>query len=92
MEILFHDDNPMVHERSSVDQFKDSLSVYRGGTRYPIEFDQIDYIECDRIVSHPIIVDDDEIGFYFPDAFCGGLRVGQHYYLADEILPADDIE
>lgn len=92
MEILFHDDNPMVHEHSSVDQFKNSLSAYRGGAWYPIEFDQIDYIDCDHVVSHPIIIDDDEIGFYFPDAFCGALRVGQHYYLADEILPADDIE
>ena len=115
-----------------------------GGVNVPIEFDAIDYIDCGKVVSHPVIVDNgrnigyifsdgvheyitDEYpltdrtedvlkelpewfgdGFYqdhedyqaitnFDDSALGTrnvnrLRVGQHYYLADEILPAEDFE
>lgn len=143
--ILCHDDKTSVHVYSSIDQFQDYLADYRGGAWVPIEFDQIDYIDCDRVVSHPVIIDNgDNIGYYFTDghysfvtdeyptfdyertelrelpeymgsgfyeAYDKGqeivnddngnalgirnenkLRIGQHYYLADEILPSSDFE
>ena len=145
MEVLYHEDNTAIHAHSSIDQFSTFLSEYRGGAYIPIEFDQIDYISCDKVESHPVIVDNGENigyifsdgeheyitdeyplfsrtedvlkelpkeygeGFYqsheefdsitnFDDATALGtrnrnkIRVGQHYYLADEILPADDPE
>lgn len=144
MSILMHDDTNSVKQYSSIDQFSTFLSDYRGGVNVPIEFDAIDYIDCGKVVSHPVIVDNgrnigyifsdgaheyitDEYpltdrsedvlkelpewfgdGFYqdhedyqaitnFDDSSLGTrnvnrLRVGQHYYLADEILPAEDFE
>lgn len=145
MSILMHDDTNSVKQYSSIDQFSTFLSDYRGGVNIPIEFDEIDYISCDKVESHPIIVDNGEnIGYIFSDGeheyitdeyplfqreedvlkelppeYGDGfyqahekydsitnfdndealgirnrnrLRIGQHYYLADEILPADDPE
>ncbi len=151
MEILFSEDDSNVRVHSSIDQYKGFLSVYSRGGWTPIEFDQIDYIECInceggnkyRVVSHPIIVAfDDPIGYNFPIGECEyttdeyplfdregielrklpeeqgdgfyqvynedeiianfddghalgvrnnfHLKIGQDYYLADEILPSDD--
>lgn len=150
MEILFSEDESNVRVHSSIDQYKGFLSVYSRGGWTPIEFDQIDYIECidcdggdkHRVVSHPIIVAfDDPIGYHFPVGECSyitdeyplfdregielrklpeeqgdgfyqvynddeivanfdnaglgirnnwNLKIGQDYYLADEILPSDD--
>lgn len=142
--ILYNEDKSGVRVHSSIDQFSTFLSAEVGGVSVPIEFDAIDYIDCGKVVSHPVIVDNgrnigyifsdgiheyitDEYpltdrsedvlkelpewfgdGFYqdhedyqaitnFDDAALGTrnvnrLRVGQHYYLADEILPAEDFE
>lgn len=145
LSILMHDDNDTVHARSSIDQFAGFLSVKRGGVSIPLEFDQIDYIDCGKVVSHPVIMDieggvgylydNGEVtqteteyptfhreetvlkelepefgnGFYeaheeyesitnFDDGSALGtqnkttLQVGQHCYMADEFLPADDGE
>lgn len=145
MEILYNDDKSQVSVHSSIDQFKDFISVYIGGRWVPVEFDEIDYIECGKIHSHPVIVDaGDNIGYIFENGSCTNvtdiyptferegtelrelpecmgdgfyeayfkqneivnfddgtalsirnveeLTIGQHYYLADEILPADDVE
>ena len=142
--ILYNEDKSGVRVHSSIDQFSTFLSAEVGGASVPIEFDAIDYIDCGKVVSHPVIVDNgrnigyifsdgvheyitDEYpltdrsedvlkelpewfgdGFYqdhedyqaitnFDDSALGTrnvnrLRVGQHYYLADEILPAEDFE
>ena len=145
MEILYSDEKPQVHIHSSIDQYKKFLATYERGGWTPIEFDYLDYIDCNRPVTHPVIIEfGDEIGYHFPISECsfttddyqkfdykgvelralpdclgagfyqayeegeeiinfdGGsalstrneyrLRIGQHYYLADEILPADDVE
>ncbi len=143
--LLFHDDGGTVRQYSSIDQFNDFLSIEKGGVRVPIEFEMIDYIDCGRVVSHPVIIDNgNHIGYYYPDAYVADveteypmfdyertelrelpeymgsgfyeahdtgleivnddrgralgvrnenmLRIGQNYFLADEILPADDAE
>lgn len=145
MEILFHDDDRKIHAHSSIDQFSKFIATYERGGWTPIEFDQIDYIDCDKVVSHPIIIEfDDRLGYYFPidecefetdeiplfdiqgvvlhelpacmgEGFyqawesseniinfdCGKslgthnkyrLRIGTDYYLAEDFLPADDVE
>lgn len=145
MEILFSDENPQVHVHSSIDQYRKFIATYERGGWTPIEFDYLDYIDCNKPVTHPVIIEfGDEIGYHFPISECsfttddyqkfdyegvelrilpdcmgqgfyqaydkgeeiinfdGGsalgtrnvykLKVGQHYYLADEILPADDVE
>jgi hypothetical protein len=144
MQILFHDDERKVNAHSSIDQFKDFFSVYTGGEWIPIEYDYIDYINCGKVVSHPVIVDTgDHIGYFYAVGECStvedeypmfdyeeivtkplpefqgegeyeayekddvivnfdnaalGLRnvnryrIGQDYLLADEFLPADDVE
>lgn len=142
--VLYHDDKTGVRVHSSIDQFSTFLSAEVAGVEVPIEFDFIDYIDCGKVVSHPVIVDNGKnIGYIFsdgvheyisdvypltnhtedvlkelPEWFGDGfyqdhedyqsitnfdnsslgtrninrLRVGQHYYLADEILPAEDFE
>lgn len=68
--VLMHGDKHFVKVHSSIDQFKNFLSDYRNGVYIPIEFDQIDYINCDKVASHPVIVDNGgSIGYYFSDGF-----------------------
>lgn len=69
--ILYHEDDRKIHAHSSIDQFRNFLSVYERGGWTPIEFQEIDYIDCDKIVSHPIIVKFGfDIGYYFQDGEC----------------------
>lgn len=68
MEILVNSDNPKVHAHSSIDQYSKFIATYERGGWTPIEFDYIDYISCDHVVSHPIIIEfDDRIGYNFPE-------------------------
>lgn len=68
MEILVNSDNPKVHAHSSIDQYSKFIATYERGGWTPIEFDYIDYISCDHVVSHPIIIEfDDKIGYNFPE-------------------------
>lgn len=145
MEILFHDDERKVKAYSSIDQYSKFIATYERGGWTPIEFDYLDYIDCDKVVSHPVIIEfDDKIGYHFPIGECGfttdeyllmdkegtelrelsecmgggfyeaydkskiiinfddnsalgthnryRLKIGMDYFLADEILPADDPE
>lgn len=145
MEILYHDDDRHINVHSSIDQYSKFIATYERGGWTPIQFDYLDYIDCDKVVSHPVIIEfDDKIGFHFPIGECsfvtdeyvmpdyesvelrelpecmgGGfyqafdngemiinfddnsalgihntykLRIGQDYWLADTILPADDPE
>lgn len=68
MQVLYHEDESTIEVNSSVEQFNDYFTVSVGGVRVPVEFDQIDYIDCGKVVSHPVIVDiDDQYGFLYPN-------------------------
>ena len=71
-EILYPDEkNEQVHRHSSIDQFKGFLSVVIKGGWAPIVFDQLDGINCEDIVSHPVVISfGDDVGYIFPEAHC----------------------
>ena len=55
--ILYPDEgSEQVHRHSSIDQFRGFLSVMKKGGWAPIVFDQLDGINCEDIVSHPVII------------------------------------
>lgn len=145
MEYLIHDDDRRVHLHSSIDQFSKFIATYERGGWTPISFDYLDYIDCDKPVSHKVIIEfDDGLGYYFPidecefetDEYilpetagvvlkelpeCMGegfyqayekadlivnfddgsalgthnrykLKIGTHYWMAEEFLPPEDAE
>ena len=60
-----------VFRHSSIGQFKTTLSVLKRGEWLPLVADRIDYIDCDRIVSHKAgISDKHDIGYTYPVAEC----------------------
>ena len=70
-EILYPDEHPMVHRRSSIDQFRGFLSVMKKGGWAPIVFDQLDGITCYEVKSHPVVISfGDDVGYVFPEAHC----------------------
>lgn len=69
--VLFHDDNRKIHAHSSIDQFSKFIATYERGGWTPIEFDYLDYVDCDHVASHPVIIEfDDKLGYYFPIDEC----------------------
>lgn len=71
MDILYHDDDRKIHAHSSIDQFTKFIATYERGGWTPIEFDYLDYIDCDKVVSHPVIIEfDDKLWYYFPIDEC----------------------
>lgn len=72
METLYPDENnEQVHRHSSIDQFRGFLSVMVKGGWAPIVFDQLDGINCETIISHPVIISfGDDVGYVFPEAHC----------------------
>lgn len=69
--MLYPDEKPMVKRHSSIDQFRDFLSVMKKGGWAPIVFDQLDGIVCETIKSHPVVISfGDDIGYVFPEAHC----------------------
>lgn len=73
MEILYATNDAQVHRHSSIGQFKDGfLSTWKKGGWAPIVFDQLDYINCEGIHSHPVIIDmtGESLGYIFPEAKC----------------------
>ena len=71
-EILYPDEsNEQVHRRSSIDQFRGFLSTMVKGGWAPIVFDQLDGINCETIISHPVIISfGGDVGYVFPEAYC----------------------
>lgn len=70
-EMLYPDEKPMVKRHSSIDQFREFLSVMTKGGWTPIVFDQLDGIKCETIFSHPVILSfSNDIGYVFPEAHC----------------------
>lgn len=69
MQIVFSSDEAKAERHSSIDQFKKYIATKVGEAYRPIVFDNLDYIDCDRVASHPIIIEfDDKIGYHFPVA------------------------
>lgn len=73
--LLLHSDNTAedstVKRHSSANQFASCpLTVMKGGIPVPITFDMVDYISCDRVVSHRAMLgDENSIGYNFPMMF-----------------------
>lgn len=71
MDILYPDEHEQVHRHSSIDQFRGFLSTMVKGGWVPIVFDQLDGINCETIMSHPVIISfGDDVGYVFPEAHC----------------------
>lgn len=71
--------------KSSVSQARDTkLSLSNGiGQFIPIVFDNLDYIDCDRVVSHKVMVSDsDELAFEYPVKECT--------YFSDKYIYVDE--
>lgn len=75
-------DQTDTHRHSSIDQYGGFLSVKKGGVNVPIRFDSLDWINCEGIKTHPIIISDGtDIGFNFP--------VGHYTYITDDYILMD---
>lgn len=60
-----------VERKSSNYQYKGFLSVLKRNSWVPISFDVLDYIDCNKVVSHKAIVTDKEfIGYHYPVKEC----------------------
>lgn len=71
MDILYPVDDAQVHRHSSIDQFKGFLSVMVKGGWAPIVFDQLDGINCETVISHPVVISfGDDLGYVYPEAHC----------------------
>lgn len=71
MKILLHSDTERTKAFSSIDQHHKFIATYSRGGWTPIEFEQLDYINCGKVVSHPVIIEfDDKIGYHFPIDEC----------------------
>ncbi len=82
MEYLNDADENDIHRHSSVDQYGAFLSVKKGGVNIPLRFDSLDWINCEGVKTHPIIISDGtDLGFNFP--------VGHYTYFTDTYLVMD---
>lgn len=81
--ILYPTNDARVHRHSSIDQFEGFLSVMKKGGWAPIVFDQLDGINCEDIVSHPVIISwSNDIGYIFPEAHCS--YASDHFVYTDK--------
>lgn len=81
-EVLLPNENPQVHRKSSIDQFRGFLGVWKQGGIAPIKFDMLDGITCDTIKTHPVILDlsGKSLGYIYPEAHC--------HYISDTFITA----
>lgn len=85
MEYLPIADEHRTATKSSISQARDKkLSLSNGiGQFVPIVFDNLDYIDCDKVVSHKVMVSDsDELAFDYPVRECT--------YFADKYVYVDE--
>ena len=69
--ILSATNDQKVFRKSSITQFKDTLSVLKKGEWLPLVADHIDYIDCDKVVSHKTAITDKKfIGYAYPVKEC----------------------
>lgn len=70
-EMLYPIEDSQVSRHSSIDQYRDFLSVIYQGGYTPIVFDQLDGIDCNGAYSHPVVISfSDDIGYQYKDAEC----------------------
>lgn len=82
LEYLNDSDEYNVRRHSSIDQYGAFLSVKKGGVNIPLRFDSLDWINCEGIKTHPIIISDgNDLGYNFP--------VGHYTYFTDTYLLGD---
>lgn len=82
IEYLNDADEYDVRRHSSIDQYGAFLSVKKGGVNIPLRFDSLDWIDCDGIKTHPVIISDgSDIGFNYP--------IGHYTYFTDTYLIVD---
>lgn len=82
LEYLNDADETDIHRHSSINQYGGFLSVKKGGVNIPLRFDSLDWINCDGVKTHPIIVSDgNDLGYHFP--------VGHYTYFTDTYLLMD---
>ena len=75
-------DEVNIHRHSSANQYGNFLAVEKGGINVPLRFDRIDWINCEGIKIHPVIISDgNDIGYHFP--------VGHYTYFTDTYLVMD---
>lgn len=75
-------DETDIKRHSSINQYGSFLSVKKGGVNVPLRFDSLDWINCDGVKTHPIIVSDGtDLGFHFP--------VGHYTYFTDTYIIMD---
>lgn len=57
-----------IERKSSIKQYDSVLAVQKAGVWLPIVSDMIDYIDCDGVHSHEVILtdNDDYIGYEYP--------------------------
>lgn len=64
-------DDHVVDRKSSISQHTDKLGHWKKGQFLPLVFDKLDYIDCDRIVSHKSTLSNGtDIGFDYPTGSC----------------------
>lgn len=82
VEYLNDADETNIHRHSSINQYGGFLSVQKGGVNIPLRFDKLDWINCDGIKTHSVIISDgNDIGYHFP--------VGHYTYFTDDYLIMD---
>ena len=83
MEILKSSDDRRIEVKSSIDQYKNFLSVFKQGGWIPISYDVLESLTCDGAKSHKAIMTDDENwnGYHYPIAVC---RKGRTNYLVTD--------
>ena len=83
MDILYPVNDAQVHRHSSIDQFRGFLSTMVKGGWAPIVFDQLDGINCETIISHPVIIScGGDVGYIFPEAHC--TYASDHFVTVDK--------
>lgn len=71
MHLIYSTNKSEIKAHSSIDQYKGFIATYERGGWTPIEFDNLDYIDCDNVVSHPVIIEfADMVGYNFPIGEC----------------------
>lgn len=76
MEILRNSDDRQIEVKSSIDQYRSFLSVFKQGGWIPISYDVLESYTCDGAATHRAIMTDDKNwnGFHYPIAICRKVR------------------
>lgn len=69
-EILYPSENPMVERKSSIGQFRNFLAIIKRGGWAPIVFDHFDYIDCNKVKTHPVAITFGDDSYIYPEGEC----------------------